>query len=120
MTFISYVDLVDHYSDSSALLILMSAFFIVNFYFIGADPFRSAFLEFSVRIFRFLSGLDLFSPVSPSGLSFFTFILLIPFPRSLIFTFSGAPEVYGVDYFSADSPLEPRRTRFILNFILLP
>jgi hypothetical protein len=25
-----------------------------------------------------------------------------------------------VDYFSADSPLEPRRTRFILNFILLP
>ena len=77
-----------------------------------------------MRIFRFLSGLDLFSPGSPfSGLSFFTFILLIPFPRSLIFTgalpVSGAL-LYGADYFSADSPLEATRTRFILSFILLP
>ena len=105
-----------HYST---FFILISAFLIVNLVFIGAVPGISYF-ELSVRIFLFLSGLLYFSPSSPfSGLSFFTLILLIPFPRSLIFY--GASVVYGgIDgCFSFDSPLEAPRTRLMLSFILL-
>ena len=102
-----------HYST---FLILISAFLIVNLVFIGAVPGISYF-ELSVRIFLFLSGLLYFSPSSPfSALSFFTLILLIPFPKSLIFY--GAPVVYGGGYFSFDSPLEAPRTRLMLSFIL--
>jgi hypothetical protein len=106
-----------HYST---FFILISAFLIVNLVFIGAVPIPFiSFFELRVRIFLFLSGLLYFSPSSPfSGLSFFTLILLIPFPRSLIFY--GAPVVCeGIGgCFSPDSPLEAPRTRLMLSFIL--
>jgi len=104
----------------SSLFILISAFLIISLPalgFIGRALYRPSF-ELLITII-FLLGEVLFwfsAPSSPGFLSFFIFILLIPFPRSLIF--AGAP-VYGVGgFFSLDSPLEPRRVRVTFSFIL--
>lgn len=84
---------------------------------------------FSRDIFELLNARTFYLPLlfmgnfySPGYLSFFTLILLIPFPR--IFIFYGAAVPYfggGVGgFFSADSPLETNLVLLILNFILIP
>jgi hypothetical protein len=120
---------------SCSFLILISDFLIIIFPgFIGATPF-SSILELLKDIIFLFSGILLFIsvPSSPSGfLSFFTLILLIPLPSSLIRYFYGAPvgpagtSIFGRTispgvggFFSPDSPLEATRVRLMLSFILL-
>lgn len=91
--------------------------------FTGAAFSRDIFELLNARTFRLpLALVFIGNFYSPGYLSFFTLILLIPFPKSFIFYGASVPYFGGGvgGFFSSDSPLETNLVRLILNFILIP